>query len=368
MSGQADVFARIRQATAEVARDAQFVRLNEERIAPYAASLELAGLPAPVYDTAHHFSGAPAETVSFLLALDSVNFGSGYFPHLRKRSGESGYFTVALSLKEYWETAGPLGGPELRDLRADDCAYLFGQEGLGEPIAELMTRFAQALNDLGSWLGARYGDDPLGPIAEADQSAARLIEAVSAMPLFRDVAHYHGREAPLYKRAQLLVADLALAFAERGPGAFHDLDQLTIFADNLVPHVLRVDGVLDYAPDLLARITRGEDDPFRLAGRGRNPGGGGPCRRTDRGRAADRGPLDDRPRARFPPLEPWPGRRLQGPTAPSHANCLLLNLPLRPEHLPAPCRAVSSGLDGKGRDHAEGIVRRAAARVGDQTG
>jgi hypothetical protein len=258
VSGQADVFARIRQATAEVARDAQFVRLNEERIAPYAASLELAGLPAPVYDTAHHFSGAPAETVSFLLALDSVNFGSGYFPHLRKRSGESGYFTVALSLKEYWETAGPLGGPELRDLRADDCAHLFGQEGLGEPIAELMTRFAQALNDLGSWLGARYGDDPLGPIAEADQSAARLIEAVSAMPLFRDVAHYHGREAPLYKRAQLLVADLALAFAERGPGAFHDLDQLTIFADNLVPHVLRVDGVLDYAPDLLARITRGE--------------------------------------------------------------------------------------------------------------
>ena len=39
---------------------------------------------------------------------------------------------------------------------------------------------------------------------------------------------------------------------------FGDLDRLTIFADNLVPHVLRVDGVLVYDDDLAARIDRGE--------------------------------------------------------------------------------------------------------------
>jgi hypothetical protein len=43
-----------------------------------------------------------------------------------------------------------------------------------------------------------------------------------------------------------------------GVATFDDLDRLTIFADNLVPHVLRVDGVLRYAPDLLARINREE--------------------------------------------------------------------------------------------------------------
>ncbi len=56
----------------------------------------------------------------------------------------------------------------------------------------------------------------------------------------------------------MTVADLALAFGGRGPGCFEDLDRLTIFADNLVPHVLRVDGVLRYDDDLLARINRGE--------------------------------------------------------------------------------------------------------------
>ena len=39
---------------------------------------------------------------------------------------------------------------------------------------------------------------------------------------------------------------------------FADLDRLTMFADNLVPHVLRLDGVLRFAPGLAARIDRGE--------------------------------------------------------------------------------------------------------------
>ena len=38
-----------------------------------------------------------------------------------------------------------------------------------------------------------------------------------------------------YKRAQIVASDLALA----GVAEFDDLDRLTIFADNLVPHVLR---------------------------------------------------------------------------------------------------------------------------------
>ncbi len=63
---------------------------------------------------------------------------------------------------------------------------------------------------------------------------------------------------PFYKRAQLAAADLALALDGAGPGAFDDLDRLTIFADNLVPHVLRVDGVLRYDDTLAARVAAGE--------------------------------------------------------------------------------------------------------------
>jgi hypothetical protein len=80
------------------------------------------------------------------------------------------------------------------------------------------------------------------------------------MPYFRDVSFHQKLEvmAPLYKRAQLLAADLAIAFDGHSRGFFHDLDRLTIFADNLVPHVLRVDGLLEYNADLLARIEQEE--------------------------------------------------------------------------------------------------------------
>ena len=257
MSGE-DVFDRIRSAAAVVARRARFVRLDDTRIAPYATSLAATGFPTPVYDTAHHARGSVVDTVAFLLALDTVNFGSGYFPHLRKRPGMSGYFTVATSLKERWERDGPLSGDQLRAIDTGDCAVLFGQEGNEGPAQELMALFAQALNDLGAWLGGRYDDDPLGPITDAARSAAQMVELVSEMLLFRDVSLYEGTEVPLYKRAQILATDLAIAFDGQGPGSFQDLDDLTIFADNLVPHVLRLDGLLAYDADLLARIDRSE--------------------------------------------------------------------------------------------------------------
>ena len=48
--------------------------------------------------------------------------------------------------------------------------------------------------------------------------------------------------------------DLALA----GVATFAGLDRLTAFADNLVPHVLRVEGVLAYDDELARRIDAGE--------------------------------------------------------------------------------------------------------------
>jgi hypothetical protein len=258
MSIEEEIFNRVRTAAAEVTRQAKFVRLVDAQIAPYAASLAAAGIPPLVYDTAHHASGSVADTVAFQLTLDTVNFGSGYFPHLRKRPGMSGYFTVASSLKERWEAYGPFSGTELRALDTNDCAILFDQEGNTGPAQELMALFSQALNDLGAWLGKRYDDESLGPIEDAGHSAARLVERVSEMPFFRDVSIYEGTEVPLYKRAQILITDLAIAFDGQGPGSFQDLDRLTIFADNLVPHVLRVDGILAYDDELLARIERGE--------------------------------------------------------------------------------------------------------------
>ncbi len=63
------------------------------------------------------------------------------------------------------------------------------------------------------------------------------------------------RDRGFYKRAQIVASDLALA----GVATFRDLDRLTIFADNLVPHVLRCEGILVYDARLAAHIDAGRD-------------------------------------------------------------------------------------------------------------
>ena len=253
-----DILDRVRAACAVVAAGAAHVRIDTARLEGYAAILPLDSLESATFDPDYHFVGDPADTVAYVLTLDAINFGSGYFPHLRKRPGLSGYFTVAAALTDRFRARGPFTARELRALTADDCRVLFAQTPDGGPVDELMALFAGALNELGAQLLDRYGGRADALVAAAGRSVARLVALLGVMPAFRDVATYRGRAVPFYKRAQLAAADLALALGGAGLGAFDDLDRLTIFADNLVPHVLRVDGVLRYDDALAARIAAGE--------------------------------------------------------------------------------------------------------------
>ncbi|MDJ0847087.1 MAG: queuosine salvage family protein [Myxococcota bacterium] len=252
MSG--DVLDRIRERCAQVMERATRVRIDPERLEKLGPELATTGVPAAALDPAHHFAGDDESTLAFVLTLDAVNFGSGWFPLLRKRRGLSGYFTVATSLKERFEREGPWSAGELSNLDTAACTRVFGQEDADPGSEELMALFATALRDLGGWLEGRFEGRFAGPVEAAGGSAARLVTLLAEMPLYRDVSRHGELEVPFYKRAQLTCADLSAAFAGEGHGRFHDLERLTCFADNLVPHVLRREGVLVYADDLARRI------------------------------------------------------------------------------------------------------------------
>lgn len=256
-----DPLVQVRSACKTVAERAAVVHIAHDRLAAYAATLPLDEIRQPELHASRHYLGHGADTAAFFVTLDAINFGSGFFPHLRKRPGMSGYFTVASSLNDYFQAHGPLSAEQLAQFTAEEAARIFGQDLANAPIAELMGLFAQALGDLGRYLLERFDGRFSRLIEAADHSAVRLVELLRVMPLFNDVELYHGLEVPFFKRAQLTAADLHLAFQGQGLGHFTDLDQLTIFADNLVPHVLRIDEVLRYEDDLAARIDREEPIP-----------------------------------------------------------------------------------------------------------
>jgi Queuosine salvage protein len=250
------LLAAVRDACARVADRARFVSIDAPGLERWVdANRDLPQVASA--DPAYQHLADPAASLAYVVTLDAINFGSGWFPELWKRPGLSGYFTVATCLREEFARAGAWTSADLARIDAGRCAEVFEQRDNGA-VQELMELFARALRDLGGWLDARHGGSFARAVASAERSAERLAESLAEMPLYRDVARYADFEVPLYKRAQLTSADLAAAFAGRGCGEFSDLDRLTIFADNLVPHVLRREGVLAYDLDLAARIDRGE--------------------------------------------------------------------------------------------------------------
>ena len=224
---------RVREHCAAIAASARHVSIDLDaagRIEP--------GPPAALDPERHFLEGSREDVAMYVLTNDAINFGSGWFPTLRKRPGASGYYTVAWGLAERFRELGPWSPDELRRIDAAEIADVLGQDRRHE----LMGLYADALRSLGEFLGRRATCRSCS--AGRPSSSPRRWRR--GMPFFDDVG--------FWKRAQITANDLALA----GVAEFDDLDELTIFADNLVPHVLRVDGVLTYDSALADHIDRGE--------------------------------------------------------------------------------------------------------------
>jgi Queuosine salvage protein len=241
----------LREACAWVAARSTMVRVVDDRIPEYAQ--HLGDLKDPTVSTRARYSRSAVQRehdAAFWLTLDAINFGSGWFPTLRKRQEPTGYRTIAAGVRRRFEREGRWSAPELADLSTAELAEWLDQE----PEHELIGLMVESLNDLGANVRRLYGRSFAAVVDAADGSAVKLVGALARWRSFADASVYDGREVPFLKRAQLAAADLQ----RNGVAQFGDLDRLTMFADNLVAHVLRLDGILWFDPELTARIERGE--------------------------------------------------------------------------------------------------------------
>ena len=253
---QTSLFERVRSSCKAVSERARTIHVNHNLITEYAANLPLNEIISPEHDKATHYLGVGKSTVAYFVTLNAINFGSGYFPRLKKRPGMSGYFTVASSLTDHYRNQGVISARALSDISTADCIGIFQQDPENTDIRELMAHFSEALNQLGHYLIDRFEGEFTNLVEAADRSAETLASLMIEMPYFNDIASYQDLTVSFFKRAQLLSADLDLALSGQRYGRFRDLSRLTIFADNLVPHVLQRDGILTYEESLLDAIRR----------------------------------------------------------------------------------------------------------------
>lgn len=253
------LFDEIRSATARVTERARFVEIDRDALSAILDDeRSIRSLPPMTWDEETHYRGDPEDTLAYVITLGALNFGSGWFPFLEKREGRSGYFVQAMGLRDRFREHGAYGASELEAMGAEDIAQLLQQRADDPALVDFFELQARSLRDLGLMLRGSFDGRFEALIAEAGQSAERLIRLLSRMPLFRDVAtDVGGLEVPFYKRAQITASDLVLAFGGEGFGSFGDADHLTAFADNTLPHVLRCHGALRYEVSLAAAIDGG---------------------------------------------------------------------------------------------------------------
>jgi len=240
----------VRDACAHVAAEARWVRIEEDSVEPYARSLPTLAADLGPDPKIAVLDGPVEDRAAFALTLDAVNFGSGWWPEIRKRPGRSGFATMALGLRERFDAQGPWPADELAWIEPGELAAALGQE----PGHELMRLYAESLRDLGRWVASERGGSFAAVAEAAGGSAVALVEELGCRACFSDVSSYRGRRIPFLKRAQLACTDLHHAGVTR----FGDLARLTLFADNLIPHVLRVDGILAYDERLAAAVDSGQ--------------------------------------------------------------------------------------------------------------
>lgn len=251
----------ILEACRYVAEHASHVKIDETRLQTLARDWVDRPFDIPGWDEEIHWSGErPGDTAHYILLLDALNFCFWADPGQPRWRVEhqgktwNGYKALAVALGRALDEGLPLTSASyLAELNMDTLRHILRGEG---EIPMLEERLAHA-RQLGQQLLRLYEGQFANCIAAAQRSARTLTRLIARdFPCFYDVAHYRGREIPIYKRAQIAVVDLAGSLNFQGLGAFHDLDQLTAFADYKIPQVLRAFGVLVYASALASKVDR----------------------------------------------------------------------------------------------------------------
>lgn len=197
----------------------------------------------------------PASRTAFVLVRDAINFGSAVHPFLVKEPGLSGARTIGHRLLAWFENDGIPSPTVLAEMTAERCAALLGQPMSGEPWT-LMHMFARAWNAFGAHVRRIAGEDYEQFVAAANGSAMATVQLLSAVEYWDDVSKYEGTRVPFLKRARLATYGLSLC-ADDSRSRFDDLDVMASFADNLIPHVLLMDGWIEVNPGLNAALVGG---------------------------------------------------------------------------------------------------------------
>ncbi|KAL7751059.1 hypothetical protein RI367_003639 [Sorochytrium milnesiophthora] len=259
---------KVRESARFIAEHSKDVRVCKENIAQAADKIKhgletLNYSPATWKSHPMHPSSATAATVEWIFLLDLMNFcfwseSSALYCVEYKGERYTGYWSLCAAINRAIDEGVPITSAEcMRSLSKETLERVFRSDSEA-PLSFFDERY-NAIRDAGQVLVDKFGGSFVNVVKAADKSCQRLIELVlEHFPTFRDSAQFQGRAVYIYKRVQILVADLWACFEGRSYGEFHDIESITMFADYRVPQAMVHFGLIAYSEELLSYLRSGQ--------------------------------------------------------------------------------------------------------------
>eukprot|EP01112_Ceratiomyxa_fruticulosa_P001352 TRINITY_DN1141_c0_g1_i2.p1 TRINITY_DN1141_c0_g1~~TRINITY_DN1141_c0_g1_i2.p1 ORF type:complete len:350 (+),score=52.01 TRINITY_DN1141_c0_g1_i2:273-1322(+) len=220
---------------------------------------------------------SPAHEINFHVLLAVLSFGSGFKKECNEICQRSPQLTIIYGVLSMVIGGAKLDMEYLNSVTLGDIQSLFDikidQDVPHESIPGLyisrpsaLRPFADKIHSVISTCGRKLAElqcrdfsHYLQKIMEENPSVDRFISMLSRdFPPFSDQGKLSdGTDVYLFSKAQRLIHDLILATSASrelqgafGYVRFLDPKQLTVFSDNVLPAILRHEGVLQYSPHL----------------------------------------------------------------------------------------------------------------------
>jgi hypothetical protein len=257
----------VKESTLKIIPSMEHVKIDQESLKKFISDLlqDKNALKFPKWSESHFdATSVPFETLlRYLFVIDTLNYC--FWPN----EGFE-YFSLAKNLY--------LVLKENKDFFEIDNLVKVTSQQLKENIFKcdfcLLNERARMIREVFTIIKNEYNGLCYNFVKECDKNAVKLVKKiVDTFCCFRDHAIYNGEQIFFYKRAQILVSDIYLAFLDIKEAKKNNeeneiinftketISQLTMFADYRVPQILRAKGILKYDNHLSELVDNKKELP-----------------------------------------------------------------------------------------------------------
>ncbi|MBN2459228.1 hypothetical protein JXB28_02995 [Candidatus Woesearchaeota archaeon] len=262
------------ESTRFLVEEPKYVFINREKLEETAKKFADEKLEMPDWHMPVFLEGNSKEVIDFFFLGNTINFCYDDFRRSRDKKikfeasyngapykGATGMWAC---LKKAYEGDFPelLDGDFLSDISKFEMEKIFE----GNIRIPLFDERLNIFREVGQVLCENYDGHFYNLVEDSDNrlfnDGEGLVERLtSEFPSFDDSAHYDGKLVIFDKRAQLAPAMTYGRFRGEGLMAMEDIDELTVFADYVLPKGLRGLGILTYDKSLADKVDNSIEIP-----------------------------------------------------------------------------------------------------------